>query len=80
MDDVQYASLTDIISKTWSGLTTREYKNRKGLHKQSLRDNMTDVELMLNGLAEASATAISKEADPEGFEENALSEDNRETF
>lgn len=71
LDDVQYASLTDIISKTWSGLTTREYKNRKGLHKQSLRDNMTDIELMLNGLAEASATAISKEADPEGFEENA---------
>ena len=71
LDDVQYASLTDIISKTWSGLTTREYKNRKGLHKQSLRDNMTDIELMLNGLAGASATAISKEADPEGFEENA---------
>ena len=71
LDDVQYASLTDIISKTWSGMTTREYKNRKGLHKQSLRDNMTDIELMLNGLAEASATAISKEADPEGFEENA---------
>ena len=71
MDDIEYASLTDIISKTWSGLTTREYKNRKGLHRQSLRDNMTDVELMLNGLAEASATAISKETDPEGFAENA---------
>ncbi|MCQ2318093.1 MAG: hypothetical protein MJZ90_04125 [Bacteroidales bacterium] len=63
--------LTDIISKTWSGLTTREYKRFKGLRKQSLRDNMTDVELMLNGLAEASSTAISKETNPEGFVENA---------
>lgn len=71
LDDADFASLTDIISKTWSGLTTREYKNHKGLHKQNLRDNMTDVELMLNGLAEASATAISKETDPEGFVENA---------
>lgn len=58
LDDADFASLTDIISKTWSGLTTREYKNHKGLHKQNLRDNMTDIELMLNGLAEASATAI----------------------
>ena len=71
LDDADFASLTDIISKTWSGLTTREYKNHKGLYKQNLRDNMTDVELMLNGLAEASATAISKETDPEGFVENA---------
>lgn len=71
LDDADFASLTDIISKTWSGLTTREYKNHKGLHKQNLRDNMTDIEPMLNGLAEASATAISKETDPEGFVENA---------
>lgn len=71
LSDADYAMLTDIISKTWSGLTTREYKKFKGLRKQSLRDNMTDVELMLNGLAEASSTAISKETNPEGFAENA---------
>ena len=70
-DDADFAALTDIISKTWSGLSTREYKAHKGLRKQNLRDNMTDVELMLNGLAEASATAISKESNPEGFDENA---------
>ncbi len=66
-----FASLTDIISKTWSGLTTREYKDLKGLHKESLRDNMTNVELMLNGLAEAAATELSKRRNPLGFEENA---------
>lgn len=71
LSDADYAMLTDIISKTWSGLTTREYKRFKGLRKQSLRDNMTDVELMLNGLAEASSTAISKETNPEGLAENA---------
>lgn len=52
-------------------MTTREYKKHKGLKKESLRDNMTDVELMLNGLAEASATAISKNENPEGMLENA---------
>lgn len=69
--DSDYARLTDIISKTWSGLNTREYKSHKGLQKQNLRDNMTDVELMLNGLAEASTTAISRERNPEGFNQNA---------
>lgn len=63
----QYASLTDIISQTWSGHTTREYKKLKGLHKESLRDNMTNVELLLNSLAEASATEISKEENPQGY-------------
>ena len=63
----QYASLTDIITKTWSGHTTREYKKLKGLHKESLRDNMTNVELLLNSLAEASATEISKEENPQGY-------------
>ena len=69
---VDFAFLTDLMSKTWSGLTTREYKKHKGLKQQSLRDNMTDVELMLSGLAEASATAISKESDPQGMGENAV--------
>lgn len=58
--DWQYATLTDIITKQWSGMTTREYKNFKGLHKEGLRDNMSNVELALNMLAEASTTEISK--------------------
>jgi len=66
-----YASLTDIISEAWSGMTTREYKEFKGLRKESLRDNMTNVELMLNGLAEAAATELSKRENPKGFAENA---------
>ncbi len=68
---MEYASLTDIITKTWSGHTTRQYKNFKGLHKENLRDNMTNVELALNTLAEASATEISKEQNPQGFQQNA---------
>jgi 1,6-anhydro-N-acetylmuramate kinase len=71
MNGIQYASLTDIITKEWSGRTTREYKRLKGLKKESLRDNMTNVELALNTLAEASTTEISKEKKPEGFDENA---------
>jgi hypothetical protein len=71
MSGIQYASLTDIITKEWSGRTTREYKRLKGLKKESLRDNMTNVELALNTLAEASTTEISKEKKPEGFDENA---------
>lgn len=67
----QYASLTDIITREWSGKTTREYKRFKGLRKESLRDNMTNVELMLNSLAEASATEISKQENPKGFSQNA---------
>lgn len=70
-EDRDFASLTDIISQAWSGLTTREYKDLKGLHKESLRDNMTNVELMLNGLAEAAATEISKKRNPQGYTENA---------
>jgi len=60
----QYASLTDIITKQWSGPSTREYKDLKGLYKENLRDNMTNVELALNMLAEASATEISKQENP----------------
>ncbi len=71
IEQLEYASLTDIITQTWSGHTTRQYKNLKGLHKESLRDNMTNVELALNTLAEASATEISKEKNPQGFQENA---------
>ena len=70
-EDRDYAILTDIISRAWSGMTTREYKNYKGLRKESLRDNMTNVELMLNGLAEAAATELSKRENPKGFAENA---------
>ena len=70
-EDHDYAILTDIISKTWSGMTTREYKKHKGLRKESLRDNMTNVELMLNGLAEAAATELSKRENPKGFAQNA---------
>lgn len=69
--EVDFAFLTDLMSKTWSGLTTREYKKHKGLKGASLRDNMTDVELMLNGLAEASATAISQNENPEGVSQTA---------
>ena len=70
-ENKDYASLTDIISKAWSGMTTRQYKDFKGLRKESLRDNMTNVELMLNGLAEAAATELSKRENPKGFAENA---------
>ena len=67
----EYASLTDIMYRAWSGLNTREYKEYKGLRKESLRDNMTNVELMLNGLAEAAATEISQERNPQGYVETA---------
>lgn len=62
--DWQYATLTDIITKQWSGMTTKEYKGFKGLRKEGLRDNMTNVELALNMLAEASTTEISKQRNP----------------
>ena len=68
----QYATLTDIITKEWSGFKTKEYKQFKGLKKESPRDNMTNVELVLNSLAEASTTEISKEKDPSGFEESKV--------
>ncbi len=67
----QYASLTDIITREWSGRTTREYKQLKGLHKENLRDNMTNVELLLNALTEASTTEISKAENPKGFAAHA---------
>ena len=70
-EEHDYAILTDIISRAWSGMTTREYKKYKGLRKECLRDNMTNVELMLNGLAEAAATELSKRENPKGFAENA---------
>lgn len=66
----QFAVLTDIISKEWSGMTTREYKDFKGLKKQSLRDNMTDSELILNMLAENTTKEISKSEKPKTFTEN----------
>ena len=68
--DQQYAFLTDIITKQWSGMKTREYKDLKGLHKESLRDNMTNVELALNMLAEASTTEISKQENPNRISEH----------
>ena len=67
----QYASLTDIITKEWSGLTTRQYKNLKGLKKESLRDNMTNIELALNMLAEASTAEISRQKNPKGYQQSA---------
>ncbi|MCK9255882.1 MAG: hypothetical protein M0P36_08870, partial [Bacteroidales bacterium] len=67
----QFASLTDIITKAWSGNTTKEYKILKGLKKENLRDNMTNTELILNMLAEASTKDISQEESPETFEESA---------
>ena len=70
-DGQQYASLTDIITRGWSGKTTRQYKQYKGLKKESLRDNMTNIELALNTLAEASATEISKAKNPRGFKQSA---------
>ena len=69
--EVDFAFLTDLMSKTWSGLSTREYKRFKGLTKESLRDNMTNMELLLNALAEETATEISKERNPKGISENA---------
>lgn len=64
---LQYATLTDIITKTWSGMTTKQYKGFKGLKNESLRDNMTNMEIALNMLAEASATELSKQRNPKGF-------------
>ena len=63
----EYAILTDEITRTWSGMSTRQYKNLKGLKKENLRDNMSDTELVLTMLAEASTRDISREAKPEGF-------------
>lgn len=67
---VEYAILTDEISRSWSGMSTRQYKNLKGLKKENLRDNMTTLELVLNMLAEATTTEISKQKAPGTFSEN----------
>ena len=69
-EGIEYAILTDDISKAWSGMSTKEYKQYKGLEKEGLRDNMTNLELILNMLAEASTTEISKVENPDGFEES----------
>ena len=69
-EGVQYASLTDIIYQAWAGRTTKEYKQYKGLKKENLRDNMTNEELVLNMLAELSATSITKAKNPQTLDEN----------
>ena len=66
-EGLEYASLTDIITREWSGFTTKQYKHFKGLKKENLRDNMTNLEIALNILAEASATELSKQRNPYGF-------------
>lgn len=70
-EGVEFATLTDIITREWSDMHTKEYKQLKGLKKENLRDNMTNVELALNILAEASTTEISKQKNPHGFKQNA---------
>ena len=70
VENQQYALLTDALTKAWSGMTTRQYKRYKGLKKESLRDNMTNTELVLNMLAEVSTTEISKATNPQGFAES----------
>ena len=70
-DSLQYASLTDIITRGWSGMSTKQYKQHKGLKKENLRDNMTNIELALNILAEASTTEISKAQNPKGYKQSA---------
>ncbi|MFT3778068.1 MAG: BRO family protein [Ottowia sp.] len=67
----EYAALTDLMSKTWAGMSTREYRQHKGLKKENLRDNMTNTELVLNMLAEVAATDISLVRNPQGFDESA---------
>jgi hypothetical protein len=67
---IEYALLTDEISKAWSGMTTKEYKKYKTLKKESLRDNMSNLELVLNMLAEATTTEYSKNINPKGFDES----------
>ena len=69
-EGVQFATLTDIITKTWSGNTTKEYKQLKGLKKENLRDNMTNTELVLNMLAELSTKQISEATEPDTFNEH----------
>lgn len=68
----EYAILTDEITKAWSGMTTQQYKNLKGLKKENLRDNMSTLEIVLNMLAETTTTELSKAHQPEGFEESRI--------
>ena len=68
----EYAILTDEITKAWSGMTTRQYKNLKGLKKENLRDNMSTLEIVLNMLAETTTTELSKAHQPEGFEKSRI--------
>jgi outer membrane receptor for ferric coprogen and ferric-rhodotorulic acid len=87
-DTRDFAVLTDIMTKEWSGKTTREYKNFKGLKKENLRDHMTNMELVLNMLAEVSATDMSKDTDPVGInavtkvakQGGAVAKDARESY
>lgn len=69
-ESLHFATLTDIITQAWTGMTTKEYKQYKGLKKENLRDNMTNLELVLNMLAEATTTEISQEKKPETFQDN----------
>jgi hypothetical protein len=69
-EGAEYAILTDEITRAWTGMTTRQYKNLKGLKKENLRDNMSTLEVVLNMLAEATTTELSKAKEPETFEEN----------
>jgi hypothetical protein len=69
---VEYATLTDLMSRTWSGMSTKEYKNFKGLKKENLRDHMTNTELVLNMLAEVAATDISLVKQPQGLNESKV--------
>ena len=71
-EGIQFATLTDIIYQTWAGKTSKEYKQFKGLKKESLRDNMTNTELALNMLAEAATTELSKEKNPQHLEEHEV--------
>lgn len=69
-EDIEFAILTNDMTKAWSGKTIKEYKAYKGLHKENLRDNMTDIELALNSLAEVTTRALTAQHNPQGLEEN----------
>ena len=68
----EYALLTDLMTKTWSGMTTKQYKQHKNLKKENLRDNMTNLELIINMLAEATTTELSAKSNPQNFQESAV--------
>lgn len=70
-EGLEFASLTDIITREWSGFSTKQYKQFKGLKKENLRDNMTNLEIALNILAEASTTEISKQRNPKGYKQQS---------